>query len=224
MKWSLIAAMLSLTMFGFAGCSKSTATATQNQTDLSVIEQNKYLTARLYGLMSFDFSGTPVSFPTELTISSVPISWMGPIFNGTLQNSGPGNDVTDQVHGSISSDGKWLLLLTYSRQIARPNQKSIFYRITLKNVPITQADSRPAGTPGSFDETGDVQKYVDQIEYSEGIFTNGSIVPEISYVSTDWSNSTPSLQPALRVIFELKPSQIFGPMPPPQPGMGMGRS
>ena len=216
--------VLVIITLGFAACSKLSAPTTPNPNNLSGVQQNKYLTARLYGLMTFDYSGTTVSSPAELIISSVPISWMGQIFDGKSESIGPGNDVTDQVHGSVSADGDWILLLTYSRQIAKTGQKSVFYRISLKNIPIAQVNKDIVTENGTFEQAGDVQKYVDRIEYSNGIFTDGEIVPDITYVSTDWSNTAIGLQPSLKLAFEVKPSQILGPMPPQQPGMGMGRS
>jgi len=151
--------------------------------------ENKYLIARLYGVMTFDYSGTTVTFPTELIISSVPLVWMGPIFDGKVENNGPGNDVTDQVHGSVSADGTWIESLSYQRQIIRPGDKSLSYRITLKNVPIANAATGTTTTPGTFEKTSDIQKYVQTIEYNSGIFTGGKIVPAITYVSTDWENA-----------------------------------
>jgi len=222
-KWCALAVLLSITLISFTGCGQSTTSTVNIQSSLSVIQQYKYLIARFYGSMTFDFKGTPFTFPTELTISSVPVTWMGQIFDGSTENNGPGNDVTDEVHGSVSADGKWVLMLSYSRQIARPAQKSIFYRVTLKNVPIDKAGFGTGVASGTFDESGDVQKYIDKIEYMDGIFENGQITPSITYISTDWSNPNQSLQPALKIAFEQKPSQVLGPMPPQQPGMGMGR-
>jgi hypothetical protein len=215
---------ISITLLGLTGCGKTSAPDVEGQGSLASIQKNKYLIARLYGVMTFDYSGTTVTFPTELIISSVPLVWMGPIFDGKVENNGPGNDVTDQVHGSVSADGTWIVSLSYSRQIIRPGDKSLSYRITLKNVPIANADTGTTNTPGTFEKTSDVQKYVQTIEYNSGIFTGGKIVPAITYVSTDWENAKTGMQPALKITFETKPSETLGPMPPPQPGMGMNRS
>ena len=221
---SILVIILSIILIGFTGCSKTPVTGTGNQSHLSTVQQNKFLTARLYGLMTFDYSGTTVSFPTELIIASVPINWMGQIFDGKLVSTGPGNDLTDQVHGSVSADGNWILTLSYSRQIIRTGGKSVSYRITLKNIPIFKTTNSVTTEPGKFEQEGDVQKFIETIEYTNGLYDGSKIVPEVTYVSTDWSNVTQGLQPILKLTFEEKASQIIGPMPPPQPGMGMGRS
>lgn len=223
-KAGMAALALSIILPGLTGCGKTTAPTVKGQGSLASIQKNKYLIARLYGVMTFDYSGTTVTFPTELIISSVPLVWMGPIFDGKVENNGPGNDVTDQVHGSVSADGTWIESLSYQRQIIRPGDKSLSYRITLKNVPIANAATGTTTTPGTFEKTSDIQKYVQTIEYNSGIFTGGKIVPAITYVSTDWENAKQGMQPALKITFEEKPSETLGPMPPPQPGMGMNRS
>jgi hypothetical protein len=103
------------------------------------VQQNKYFTARLYGLMTFDFEGSPFAWQTELKIASVPVEWMGHIFDGKYIEGGPGEDVTDQVHGSVLKDGTWIDFLFYSRQIVRYGGTAVFYRVTLKNVPISKS-------------------------------------------------------------------------------------
>jgi hypothetical protein len=147
---------------------------------------------------------------------------MGQIFDGKVVNNGPGNDMTDTVHGSVSTDGGWILSLSYSRQVARTGGKSVFYRINMKNIPITVFNNGTVETK-QFEKQGDVQKYIEKIEYNDGLYDGTTITPAITYVSTDWANTGVGVQPSLKLAFEIKPSITLGPMPPPQPGMGMGR-
>jgi hypothetical protein len=156
------------------------------------------MTARLYGLMTLDFEGQQISWPTELTISSVPLQWMGQVFNGTVK----ANSLTDQVHGSISADGQWLLTLTYSRQVVQ-SASGVNYSVKLRNVPIGSS-ANDTVKAGNFEKTGDVAKYVEEIGYVAG-------PPKSTYISIDWANSGQGLQPILEVTFEKEPSQVIGP-------------
>jgi hypothetical protein len=225
MKLVVFVILISITMVSFA-CSKAnttkttttSTTATTPQHYLALIQQNGYMTARLYGLMSFNFNGTTVSYPTELIIVSVPIVWMGQVFSGKLEETGPGEDVTDQVHGSVSADGAWLLTLTYSRQIIHNNGKAIEYRVAVKNVPVIDTKKGLTAPPVTFEKQGDVQKYIDVVEYNDGSWNGTTITPSIVYVSTDWKNSGKGLQPILKLAFEQVPSQVMGPLQT-QPGM-----
>jgi hypothetical protein len=83
-KAGMAALALSIILPGLTGCGKTTAPTVKGQGSLASMQKNKYLIARLYGVMTFDYSGTTVTFPTELIISSVPLVWMGPIFDGKL--------------------------------------------------------------------------------------------------------------------------------------------
>lgn len=225
MKLVVFVILISITMVSFA-CSKAnttkttttSTTATTPQHYLALIQQNGYMTARLYGLMSFNFNGTTVSYPTELIIVSVPIVWMGQVFSGKLEETGPGEDVTDQVHGSVSADGAWLLNLTYSRQIVYNNGKAVAYSVSMKNVPVIDTKIGLTDAPVTFKKQGDVQKYIDEIVYNDGSWDGKKITPNITYVSTDWTNSGNNLQPILRLAFEQVPSQVMGPLQT-QPGM-----
>jgi len=101
--------------------------------------------------------------------------------------------------------------------------KSLSYRITLKNVPIANAATGTTTTPGTFEKTSDIQKYVQTIEYNSGIFTGGKIVPRL-HMSLQTGKRETRDAAGLKNTFEEKPSETLGPMPPPQPGMGMNRS
>ena len=82
----------------------TTIPVSDGQKNLALLQQNRYLKGRLYGLAAFDYAGTIMTFPSEFTVASVPIEWMDVIFSGKLEEGGPGEDVTDQVHGSVSAD------------------------------------------------------------------------------------------------------------------------
>jgi len=186
------------------GCGGGSPQASQEQSDLALLQQNGYVNARLFGLMTFAISTTSFTYPTDLTISSVPIVWMGQVFNGSTKG-GPGGYTTDFVHGGVSPDGAWLLSFSYSRQIIRPGGSSTYYSVELKNIPLGQVG---AAKPGIFEQKGDVQKYVVQISYLGGGFS----VPEGSssaYMYTDWTSTTEGRQPVLGVTFEKAPSQTL---------------
>ena len=195
-------------------CAASNTLASDNQNaTFNSLLQNKYLTARFYGLMTFDFNGEIFAWPTELAISSVPLVWMGQVFNGKIEVNG----LTDQVHGAISADGEWLLNLSYSRTILGSTSRTS-YSLTLKNVPlIGTTANKPIS--GSFEKKGDVQKYIETIEYQSKALPGFSPENDAKYISTDWSNSSSSV-PALKITFEVDPSQLYDPSAPAQ-GMGM---
>jgi hypothetical protein len=195
---------------------------TTTQNTLNSIQQNGNLSVRFYGVMTFEFSGTQVSSPSELAVAGVPITWMGLIFNGTLEEKGAGEDITDVVHGSISPDGNWVETMYYSRQILRKtvNSSGTFYRITLTKIPLSgnttitpvvttntapsvTAPASPAGL-GTFQITGsDVQKYITKIEYADGPMAGSQIQSTTKYVTTDWKNIGVGQVPSLRLIFAL---------------------
>jgi hypothetical protein len=174
------------------------------QTNLALIQQNGNLSARLYGIMDFDYSGSVVRSPTELAVSGVPLQWMGANFNGKLQKSSTTEDVIDEVHGSFSDDGNWVESIYYSRQILRKgtNSSGTFYRINLKNIPINEGGSGTAANPGIFERSGtDIQKFINRIEYIDGLMKDGQIEPTIKYISTDWTNSSPGQTPSINLVF-----------------------
>jgi len=232
----LLVAMMVLPVL-LSGCSKPTQrttstqpTSTVNPTTsfvmhnfLSELQQKSFLKARFFGVMTFSFSGTAFTYPTEFTVASVPIVWMALIFDGKLEETGAGEDVTDQIHGSISQDGQWITDMYFSRRITYINNNTgIFYQVTLHNVPLGGLDTTQ--TPGSAiaDREGDVQKYITQIDYQNGPLVNGQINATTTYMSTDWKNMKTGMIPVLKLTFETQPSEILGPTIP-QAGMGMGR-
>jgi hypothetical protein len=208
------AIILSLILLGPVACGKTPA-ASKSSGSLNTLQQNKYLTARVYGVMTFDFGGEMVSYPTELKIASVPLQWMGQVFKGDLVVSGPQYSLTDQVHGSVSADGEWLLTLSYSRQIVRPLD-SVAYTVSLRNVPIISS-ANTTEKVRSVEIQGDVQKYIDDINYMAG----GAGATLTKYTSMDWANSDQGTQPILKVTFEQNPSDVIGPPGAVPQGGGM---
>lgn len=193
------------------------------QKNLALLQQNRYLTGRLYGLVTFDYAGTIITFPAEFAVSSVPIEWMEVIFSGKLAEGGPGEDVTDQVHGSVSADGTWLVSLLYSRQVIRATTNTrTFYRIMLRNMPIVKLVGGVTTELGTFEEEGsDVQRYVDRIEYvDEPLRGSGTVT---TYLSTEWKNTVKGQMPTLKLAFEKVASQKLAPLPAERPRMGMGQ-
>jgi hypothetical protein len=189
-------------LVGFTGCSSSEAVDSNSKTpaastqpsaqnNLGLLQQNKGCAVRLYGLMTFNAFNQDFSYPTEFKMPPIAITWMGHIFNGRVQTTGPGAAIYE-IHGGASEDGNWIETMYYSVNTVQPNsQFGILYRITLRNVPLKTASSGTSLTP-FFEMSGsDVQKYVSKIEYS------GSN----KYVSTDWQTQNQGQLPALKVEF-----------------------
>jgi len=165
---------------------------------------------------------------------------MGTIFNGILEEKGAGEDITDVVHGSISSDGNGVDSMCYSRQILRNtvNSSGTFYRLTLTNVPLsgvttvtpvvtpnsTSSVTTPASTSGvgTFQISGsDVQKYITKIEYADGPMNGTQIQSTTTYVTTDWKNTRVGQIPSLRLTFAIGSGNAG--VTPTKPGMMGGQ-
>jgi hypothetical protein len=215
---SLAALVVSGTLFGLTSCTRAPATAATTQGALTALQQYKYMNARLYGQMTFDIDGEQFTWPAELIIASVPLEWMGQVFNGTLTAGASGNDLTDKIHGSVSADGAWLLSLSFSRQIIRIGENGTYYRVTLKNVPI--GVNSYVVEPGKFEKVGDIQKYVEEIQYIDGRWDGSKIIPNVNYISTNWINTRNGLEPVLKLTFEQEPSQTMGESSIPSGMMG----
>jgi len=217
-KISLVLVVLSIVLFGSVSCTKAPDPAATTQGALAALQQYKYMNARLYGQMTFDIDGEQFTWPAELIIASVPLEWMGQVFNGTLTAGASGNDLTDKIHGSVSADGAWLLSLSFSRQIIRIGENGTYYRVTLKNVPI--GVNSYVIEPGKFEKVGDIQKYVEEIQYIDGRWDGSKIIPNVNYISTNWINTRNGLEPVLKLTFEQEPSQTMGESSIPSGMMG----
>lgn len=174
--------------------------ATVNSRDnLFSLREYASLTVTMSCLMTFDCYKTTFTWSSEFAVQDVPIDWMDRIYSGRLDKSSPGNDTTDLVHGSVSADGEWLDSAMFSRQVSRALQKtSTMYRVTLRNLPIASLVRDQC----KFEKTGaDLQKYVVKIEYLDGPLSGTQIVPNTTYLSTDWQNTTAGQTPALKLQF-----------------------
>ncbi len=206
---------------GFSACSPSPSTTSAIQNSLPLIQKNGNLSVKFSGVMTFEYSGTQVTSFSELAVEGVPIIWMERLFSGKLEEFGAGEDITDEVHGSLSADGNWIETFYYSRQILRKttNPSGTFYRITLKNVPITGAANGSTAGPGNFIKSGaDAQKYITKIEYADGPVKGGQINSTTKYVTTDWGNTGKGQVPTMKVTFALG-SGNKGAIAPAKPGM-----
>jgi hypothetical protein len=192
------------------------ASAAQN---LALIQENGNLSARFYGLMTFRSLGTDVTFPSDLSVPPISIYWMGVVFNGRLEETGAGEDVTYEVHGGVSADGNWVESVYFSRQVLRKtiDPSGSFFRVTLRSIPI----SNTAGQPGIFEKIGaDVQKYISKIEYSDGPMNGKQIASNTDYISTDWKNTTSARMPILKLAFGKGPGKQKEGAPAPGGMMG----
>jgi hypothetical protein len=185
------------------------------QNDISWLQKTGNMTVTFKGMMTFnigDPTGTAITtYATELSVPAVPIIWMGNIFNGIITDGGPGNGLTDQVHGSVSADGAWINEMTYSRKVLNQLWWSSF-SVTLVNVPITKVEGTNTTAIASFLKTGiDIRKYINNIDYSSG----GSI--GVTYASTDWEDTNK----VLRLELEFATGKGARPTGGPSPGGGM---
>lgn len=191
--------MLLLGPVALAACSAGVAPASTpapTTNGLAALQQYGYFTARLYAVMTFDLSGVASTWPTELAVPSVPVYWMNHIFDGKILEGGSGKDVTVSVHGSVSADGAWVENVSYSFAV----QKSLYFRILLRTVPINKVGSPTGSQPNACEMTGpDVRKFVENVEYAAG--------GPVTLTAIDWANLTPGKETSLRLAFEKKPSR-----------------
>lgn len=213
----ILAAFMTVLITGFISCSTTSTSTLLTARALANASFSSYNTvsASLFGLMTFDDNGQSVTSPSEFAIPPVPISWMGGIFNGTLEETTSGEDDTYQVHGSLSSDGAWIESMFFSAEkIFSAENSADFFRITLQNVPLARALDKNGNIESVCNQGGaDVQRSVSKIEYATGPLGGTQIPPILSnsnYISTDWSNQgyVPNLTVTLAV--EPKPQTTGG--------------
>jgi hypothetical protein len=175
-------------LLGLSGCQVTASKTTgPNLNDIVWLQKSGNLSVNFNAMMTFkvdaDPCGKTFTGATRLGVPSVPITWMGTIFNGTITDSGTGYSLTDQVHGNVSSDGEWINEMTFSRRILNQLGGSNF-SVTLTNVPIVKVDNASTTVTASFEKKGiDIRKYITLIDYSSG----GSI--GTAYDSTDWDDA-----------------------------------
>jgi hypothetical protein len=158
------------------------------------LKENSRLSVTFFAVVTLDAVTQTFPFPAEFDLPQMPITWNGPSFSGRTEEGGPGEDVTDQVGGNVSSDGSIVESLVYSRRIMRQSQHNgTYYRLTLQNLPVSS---------GSFVKAGaDLRQYVAKLEYAEGNIVNGEISPNVTVTSVDWTNPNPGQMPRLNVEF-----------------------
>jgi hypothetical protein len=220
-----VLAVLITAIAGLTACSAKTPSAsTDAQTSLPFSNFGN-VSAMLFGMATFAGFGQTLTKPVEFAIPPVSISWMGTIFSGSLEGAGAGEDVTYQVHGSVSSDGARVESMLFSQEVIQQSAgQGNFFRITLRNVPLIRNRDAQGNAEAVTDETGaDVQRYLVQIEYATGPLGGTQTPPIISnftYVCCDWSNAT--------CVAELRVTLATGPGTPagggttvPMPAMDM---
>ena len=182
----LISVMVAVLVL-FSACGAKTPTvkssSLDSQTNLTYSVFGN-VSARLFGLATFEADGQTASYPIEFAVPPITINWMGAIFNGQLEKAGGGQDTTYKVHGSMSTDGKWIESMVFSREILRPVYGWDFFRVTLRNVPLTSTrDENGNERAVSNKVSSDVQRYLMGIEYN--------VAPSsFVYVSTDLSDTS----------------------------------
>jgi hypothetical protein len=154
-------------------------------------------------MMTMSTANQTVEYPTDFTVPAISLTWTGNNFDGQREEAGTGEDVLDQVHGSISADGKLMDSFTFSRLITRiSTNNGTSFKVVLKNVPLS---SQAVGNPSfpGFEGGGPViQQYIVSIEYSEGNLEGTRIIPTTSYLSTDWNNTRTGEIPRLKITFK----------------------
>jgi hypothetical protein len=205
-KQSLFLIIVFYTILGLSGCTASSTPVSVepiSQNNLALIQQNGNLSVRLFGIMDFDYSeGNIFRIPSELAVSGVPLVWMGANFKGNLEKTTKGEDVTDEVHGSLSVDGNWIESIYYSRKTLRANGSETFYRVNIQNLPLNYTANVASSNLGNFEKYGaDIQKYITRIEYMEGLVKDGQVDSRIKYLSTDWKNNAQGQTPLLKLTF-----------------------
>ncbi len=177
--------------------STTTGSTPASSTPISstIYQQYTNLAVKFHALLTFSLNNTNVSYPTDLAVPQVPVIWSGTSFSGTLHESGPGEDITDRVAGTISADGNVLVSLAYSRQVLRTTNSGTAFSVSLASVPLDIGAS-----PGTYVYSGaSIQGYVSGINYADGTIVSGQIVASTIYVSTDWGNI--QQPPTLTIIF-----------------------
>jgi hypothetical protein len=183
--------------------STNPASPSSIQNILAVVQQTGNMSVSLSAIVSLQVSASTVSYPTVFAADQIPITWTGVNFNGRIEEQGPGEDLVDEAHGSLSADGNRVESMYFSRQVTRPSANSgTFFRVTLTQVPIVTIVNGAATKPGIFDQTStNLQQYVTKIEYLDGPLVNGQISSLSTYVSTDWLNNNPGQTPSLKLTF-----------------------
>jgi hypothetical protein len=179
----IVLAAATLTLLNGCGASTPPPSATDTQNKVSFANFGN-LSARLFGLATFEGYEQTIEWPIEYAVPPISISWMGNIFNGLLEGAGPGGYTTYQVHGSVSDDGAWIESMFFSKKVLNPTSNTgVFFRVTLQNVPLVRAVDESGNEQASSNKSGpDVQRFLSKVEY---IFD-----PNFSYLGTNCGDTT----------------------------------
>jgi hypothetical protein len=206
----LISAVL-LIVLSMSACQTAAAKIQASDVrDVAWLQKSGNITVTFNAMMNFALAGDPTgntyTYPTQMDVPAVPITWMGNIFNGKVTNSGQGYNLTDEVHGSVSSDGTWINEMTFSRKNLGQAGGSNF-SVTLLNVPLVKADDNKTTTVASFLKKGtDIQKHVSKVEFNAG----GASV-STTYVAIDWADTRGALRLELDFATGTGKRQMGGP-------------
>ena len=162
----------------------STTTTLSSTTNPIIWQRYANLGVKFHAVLTFSVNNSKISYPTDLAVPQVPSTWSGLSFSGKLPESGPGEDITDKVDGTVSTDGKVLVSLIYSRQILRTTNSGTSFSVSLSNVPLDVGN-----TSGTYGYSGTaIQGYISAISYADGTIVSGQIVASTTYVSSDWGS------------------------------------
>jgi hypothetical protein len=163
------------------GAPSSATTSTQSKLSYTIFGN---VSARLFGLATFEGYEQTIEWPIEYAVPPISISWMGNVFNGLLEGAGPGGYITYQVHGSVSDDGAWIESMFFSKKILNPTSNAgVFFRVTLQNVPLVRTLDESGNEQAASSKSGsDVQRFLTKVEY---IFD-----PNFSYLGTNCGDTT----------------------------------
>ncbi len=160
---------------------KTASSISQDDSALDPLSSFGNISVRVFGAATFESYNQILIYPVEFTIPPITIYWMGAIFNGLLEDAGPGSDTNYMVHGSVSADGAWIESMIYSKQIG-PGSGN-YFQVTLKTIPLTRnQDNKGNPVLVCNKNASDVQRFVSQIKYASlGVYT---------YLQTDWGDET----------------------------------
>jgi hypothetical protein len=202
----MLSLTISLVLFSLSACQTTTSqTPAPTVRDIAWLQKAGNLTVNFNVMMNFNVATddpnlNTLTWPTDLSVPAVPITWMGNIFNGVVNDTGPGYNLTDEVHGSMSDDGAWINEMTFSRKVLRQSSEGSYFLVTLVNLPIIKTETDIGTTLASFLKKGvDVRKFVSNVDYVSG----GSI--GTNYTSIDWEDTNGILR--LEVDFASGPGK-----------------
>jgi hypothetical protein len=179
-----ISSIVGTSNVGTSTIASSTTAVSSSTTNFLVFQQYTSLAIVFQALVTFNVNNTNVTYPSNLFVPQVPITWSGASFSGTLHESGPGEDITDKVAGVISADARTMVSLIYSREIVRATNSVTSYSISIFSLPLAAVN-----TSGIYIYSGfAIQGYVSEISYLDGTIVSGKLVASTTYVSSDWGN------------------------------------